>query len=173
LVRQRATADAARATARAARDARLPTITIAAAAGVTAGNDPHFNRNYAAGGVNLNVPLFTGGLYRSREHQAELQASAADAALQDQSNDIVRAVRLAWLEANHARERIALTKSLLENANAAMALARIRFEQGLSSTVELTQAELAQTSAEIAQTTADYSYRVRRDILDYQTGSLR
>jgi outer membrane protein len=135
--------------------------------------DPHFEHNYAAGGVNLNIPLFAGGLYRSRQRQAELQADAADAALQDRISLVVRDVRLAWLEAGHARERIGLTKSLLDNANAALALAQARFDQGLSSTVELTQAELAKTSAEIANTTADFSYRVRRDILDYQTGSLR
>lgn len=173
LVRQRSESEAARAVARAARDARLPTVSIAAAAGVVPTNDPHFERNYAAGGVNVNLPLFAGGLYRARQHEAELQASAAETALLDQQNNAVRDVRLAWLEAGHARERIALTSSLLESANDALALAHARFDQGLSSIVELNQAELAQTSADIAHASAEYSYRVRRDMLDYATGSLR
>jgi outer membrane protein len=173
LARYRAEADAARATARAARDARLPTVSVMASAGYIPIEHPQFDTKYAAGGVNLNIPLFAGGLYRARQREAELQASVADAATQETINTITRDVRLAWLEAVHARERIGLTASLLENANAALTLARARFDQGLTSTVELTQAELAQTSAEIAQSTADYAYRVRRDILDFQTGTLR
>ncbi len=173
LLRQRSENDAAQALARAARDARLPTVSIMAAAGVMPTSDPHFDHNYAAGGVNVNLPLFAGGLYRARQREAELQASAADAALQDQQNNAVRDVRLAWLEAGHAYERIALTASLLGNANAALALARARFDQGLSSIIELNQAELAQTSADIAHATAEYGYRVRRTMLDYTTGTLR
>ncbi len=173
LLRQRSEGEAARALARAARDARLPTVSVLAAAGVIPTNDPHFEHTYAAGGINVNVPLFTGGLYRSRQRQAELQASAAEAALKDQQNGAMRDVRLAWLEADHARQRIALTTSLLNNANAALTLARTRFDQGLSSIVELNQAELAQISADIAHATANYTYRVRRDMLDYTTGSLR
>jgi outer membrane protein len=173
LARFRAEADAARASARAARDARLPTVALIAAAGYIPTDHPQFDSKYAAGGVNMNVPLFAGGLYRARQREAELQASAADAAMRDTVNTITRDVRLAWLEAVHARERIGLTASLLENANSALTLARARFDQGLTSTVELTQAELAQTSAAIAESTADYAYRVRREILDYQTGTLR
>jgi outer membrane protein len=172
LQRQRSEGDAARAMARAARDARLPTISIAAATGVVPNNDSHFQRDYAAGGINLNLPLFAGGLYRARQHEAELQANAAEAALVDQQNNAVRDVRLAWLEAGHAHERIALTASLLDNTNAALSLARARFDQGLSSIVELNQAELAQVSAEISHASAEYDYRMRREILDYETGSL-
>ena len=43
----------------------------------------------------------------------------------------------------------------------------------LQSKMQAMQAELAQTSAAIAESTADYAYRVRREILDYQTGTLR
>jgi outer membrane protein len=173
FARYRAEAEAAKATARAARDARLPTLSVLAAAGYIPTNDSHFEHRYAAGGVNLNVPLFAGGLYRSRQHEAELQASVADATLRELTHAITRDVRLAWLEAVHARERIGLTASLLENATAAQTLAKARFDQGMSSTVELTQADLAQTSAEIAHATAEFTYRVRRDMLDYQTGALR
>ena len=173
LARQRAEGESARALARAARNARLPTLSLMASGGWMLKDDPHFQRNYAAGGVNLNVPLFAGGLYRAKQREAELQARATDSGLQEQENNVVRDVRLAWLEAGTAQERIGLTSSLLENATVALSLARARFDQGLSSIVELNQAELAKTSAELAHATADYGYRVRRVILDYQTGSLR
>jgi outer membrane protein len=173
LQRQRSERDAARDTAQAAQDSRRPTISAIGAAGVVPIRDEHFEHDYAAAGVNVNLPLFAGGLYRARQREAELQAEGADALLREQEDDVVRDVRIAWLEAGHARDRIALTASLLESASATLDLAHVRFDQGLSSIVELNQAELSQVSAEIAHTTAEYDYRVRRDILDYQTGSLR
>jgi outer membrane protein len=173
LLRQRSERDSAQNLARAARDSRLPTVSALGAAGIVPVHDEHFEHTYAAVGVNVNLPLFAGGLYRARQREAELAASDADASLQEAENNVIRDVRLAWLEARHAHERIALTASLLENTSAALDLAQVRFAQGLSSIIELNQAELAEVSAEIAHTNAEYDYRMRRDILDYQTGSLR
>jgi outer membrane protein len=172
LLGQRSERDAAQDIAQAAKDARLPTLSALGSAGIVPVRNVHFEQNYAAAGVNLNLPLFTGGLYRARQREAEFQAGAATAALSEMENNIIRDLRLAWLEAGHARERIALTASLLESATSALDLAHARFDQGLSSIVELNQSELAQVSAEIAHTNAEYEYRVRRDILNYQIGSL-
>jgi outer membrane protein len=173
LQRQRSEREAAHNLAVAAGDARLPVVTALAAAGLVPVRDNHFEQNYAAAGVNVSVPLFTGGLYETRQHEAELQAHAADAALTEQELNVVRDVRLAWLEADHARVRIALTASLLANAGAAQDLAKARFSQGLISIVELNQAELSQVSAAIANADAKYDFQMRRDILDFQTGTLR
>jgi outer membrane protein len=172
LLRQRAQEDAAQNIARAARDARRPNITALASAGVVPIRDAHFDHNYAAAGLNLNLPLFAGGLYRAREREAQLQADSADAMRRDLENAVARDVRIAWLQASHARERVALTESLLENSRGASELAHARFDQGMSSIIELSQAELAEVSSEIEHTSANYDYRMRRDILDYQTGSL-
>jgi outer membrane protein len=174
LAQQRFERDAAQRLARAERDARLPTISVVATAGlVPVGDAKHFERDFAAGGVNLNLPLFTGGLYRARQHEAELQARSLDEGLADAENAVVRDVRLAWLDSEHAGKQIRLTSRLLDSANSALELAQARFGQGLSSMVELNQAELAQTAAAIAQVDAEYEYRVRRDILDYQVGELQ
>jgi outer membrane protein len=173
LIQQRFERDAARRLARAAQVARLPTISLVATAGeVPIGDAKHFERDFAAGGVNFNLPLFAGGLYRARQQEAELQARNLEAGLADAENNVVRDVRVAWLDSEHAREQIRLTTRLLASANSALSLAQARFDQGLSSMVELNQAELAQTSAAIAQVGAEYEYFVRRDILDYQVGSL-
>jgi outer membrane protein len=173
LLRQRAVRDAAHNVASAAAEARLPVISALAAAGVVPVRDDHFQQNYAAAGVNVSVPLFAGGLYQARQREAELEAGAADAAVLEAELNLVRDVRLAWLEADHARARIALTASLLANAGAALDLAQARFAQGLISIVELNQAELSQVSAAIANANAKYDFQIRRDLLDYQTGSLR
>jgi outer membrane protein len=49
-------------------------------------------------------------------------------------------------------------------------LAQTRYKLGLSSIVELSQAQLQQTSAEIENTNATYQYRLSLSTLNYETG---
>jgi outer membrane protein len=173
LVRLRIEREAAIASARAERGLSYPTISAFGAAGVIPEHDSHFDHEYAAAGLNLNLPLFAGGQHEARRKEAELLSEAAGEALHDAEISLIREVRLAWLEAGQARERIRLTTSLLDSSNGALDLARARFEQGLSSIIELNQADLNQTAAALARASAEYEYRTRLDLLDYQTGSLR
>jgi outer membrane protein len=82
----------------------------------------------------------------------------------------VRDVRTAWLQANTAYQRIAVTTELLEQANMSFRLAQTRYQLGLSSIVELTQAQLQQTSATIDKVNAQYEYELALATLAYQTG---
>jgi outer membrane protein len=52
-----------------------------------------------------------------------------------------------------------------------MDLAQTRYKLGLSSIVELSQAQLQQTSAQIQDTSARYQYRVALSTLSYETGT--
>jgi outer membrane protein len=83
---------------------------------------------------------------------------------------IVRDIRVAWLNVNKAVERVALTDRLLEQAALALDLAQSRYELGLSSIVEFSQAQLARTSAAIQNANAKYDYQFQRAVLDYQAG---
>ncbi len=51
--------------------------------------------------------------------------------------------------------------------------AQARYDLGLSSIVELSQAELAKTEAEIQRASARYDYETQRATLSYQIGDLR
>jgi outer membrane protein len=88
-------------------------------------------------------------------------------------NQIVRDVRTAWLNANSGFQRLSVTQQLFAQANMALDLAQSRYKLGLSSIVELSQAQLNQTQAEIAQTSAKYDYEAQISALNYQTGALR
>ena len=77
------------------------------------------------------------------------------------------------LGAQTAYERLDLTAKLLEQATLTASLARERYNLGLSSIVELSQAELNQTAAEIRATAARYDYLLQLSIVDYQAGRLR
>lgn len=150
-----------------------PTLSVQGTAGVMPWRDPSLNQDYAAAGLVLSWPLFTGGLNTARRKEADLRARAFDAALRDEENNAVRDVRLGWLAANNARERMVITEILVTQADKTLALAQARYDAGSSSIIELSQAQLSQTSAAITRTNARYEYLIRRSILDYQTGTLR
>ena len=77
LASLRDTRDAAQHQARSQRDARLPTISAVVAAGNAPWHDARLPDNYSAGGIQVSVPLFAGGLYQARQREAELRAKAA------------------------------------------------------------------------------------------------
>jgi outer membrane protein len=64
-------------------------------------------------------------------------------------------------------ERLSVTRQLREQADLALDLAQQRYNLGLGSIVEFTQAELGKTEADIADTDATYQYRLTQIVLDY------
>ena len=65
-----------------------------------------------------------------------------------------------------------MSQQLLGQANLALDLAQTRYKLGLSSIVELSQAQLQQTQAEIGSAQAEYEYRLSLALLKYQTAGL-
>ena len=128
---------------------------------------------YGAIGMNVTIPIFNGGLFKARQAQAEAKARAASENVNDLQNQVVRDVRVAFLNATTAYDRLALTKQLLEQATLALDLAKTRYELGLSNIVELSTAQLNLTSAQISDASALYEYQNQRILVDFQTGVLR
>ncbi len=166
--------DAAKRFARAERALDYPTIKIGGVVGTTPERDPKvLDDHYAAGGIFMSVPLYEGGLFAARQSEAELKARVVAENLRDLEDTIASGVRVAWLNANYASEKVQLTAKLLRHANIAFDLAQARYKVGASSIIELSQAQLNKTSAEIAVATAKYDYLTQLSVLDYQVGTLR
>ncbi len=166
--------DAAHKFAEAEKDLRKPTISALATVGVVPVHDDGYHGdNYAAAGVNLNIPILNGGLLSARRVEADLRAQAADKDVQELTLQVSKDVRVAWLDANSAFRRLDVAARLVEEANEALRLAQTRYDAGLGSIVELTQAQYTQTSAQIGAASAKYDYLSRRSALDYTTGVLR
>ena len=125
---------------------------------------------YGAVGVNVNIPLFNGFLYSARAREAELRASAAQQQVAGLRQSIARDIRVAVLQTQSNFQRIAVTRQLLDQANTAFDLAQTRYKMGLSSIVELSQAQLAQTEAQIDYATARFSYQGSLATLRYEAG---
>jgi outer membrane protein len=158
------------------RDLLFPSISAMGAVGDTpvgnaavAPSPSALNNTYGAVGANVEIPLFNGFLYTARAREANLRAQATQQRLLDMRNLIARDVRTSWLNANTAYQRLAVTQQLLQQANLALSLAQSRYNLGLGSIVELSQAQLQQTQAEISYAQAGYDYRLSLAVLTYET----
>ncbi|MGD0831610.1 MAG: TolC family protein [Terracidiphilus sp.] len=155
------------------RDQKLPSISAAGTVGsVPIRPAQYYLNNWWGGiGVNVNIPVFNGFLYSAQAKEATIRAQAASEQSRDLRDRIVRDVRTAWLATNTAYQRVAVTEELLKEANLALSLAQTRYQLGLSSIVELSQAQYQQTDAAIGNTDAQYQYRLALATLNYQTGA--
>jgi outer membrane protein len=151
----------------------FPTISALGAAGLAPYHQAGINSPYSAIGVNVSVPLTNGGLFSARHAEATLRARAEAERVRDLENRVSRDVRVALLDAQGAFQRLDLTNQLLEQAAQSQELAEARYNLGLSSIVELTQAQLNKTRAEIEQASARYDYQARIAALQYQIGALK
>jgi outer membrane protein len=150
-----------------------PTVSAFGVAGVAPVRDPQISNWYGAVGVNINIPIFNGYLYNARAKVADLQTEAARQRLMDLRNNVARDVRISWQDANQAFARLTVTRELRDQANLALDLAQQRYNLGLSSIVEFSQAQLGKTEADITDTDARYRYRLSQIVLSYTVGAPR
>ncbi len=155
------------------RDQVLPSISAAGTAGgVPVRPGEYYSTSWwGALGVNMSIPIFNGFLYSAQAKEAAIRAQAASEQSRELRDRIVRDVRTAWLSANTAYQRVAVTDELLREANLALQLAQTRYQLGLSSIVELSQAQFQQTDAAIGNTDAKYQYRLALATINYQIGA--
>jgi outer membrane protein len=158
------------------RDLLFPSIRALGAVGDTPVGNPAvapspsgLNNTYGAVGANIEIPLFNGFLYTAKAREANLRAQATQERLLDMRNLIARDVRTSWMNANTAYQRLAVTQQLMQQAKLALNLAQSRYNLGLGSIVELSQAQLQQTQAEIGYAQAGYDYRLSLAVLTYET----
>jgi len=154
------------------RDQMFPTIAAAGTVGIVPIRPPQYETNWwGAVGVNMNIPVFNGFLYSAEAKEATIRAQAAAERSRNLRDQIVRDIRTAWLAANTAYQRTAVAQELLQQANLSLQLAQTRYQMGLSSIVELSQAQYQQTDAAIGNTNAEYQYRLALATLNYQIGA--
>jgi outer membrane protein len=162
---------AARQYSTAQRDLWMPTVSALAAVGGTPVRADQIQSSwYGAAGANISIPVFNGFLFNAESKEARLRAQAAQEKVRNMRDTIARDVRTAVLNAQAAYQRISVTQEMLNEANLSMDLAQARYKIGLSSIVELTDAQLAQTQAEIANTSARYAYQTALAEVKYQVG---
>lgn len=163
---------------RAERDLVLPTLSAVGVAGYIPDIEqvslPHIiPDHYEGAALNLEVPVFNGHLFAARREAAKLEAGAAGEDLTNEQQIVARDVRVAWANASTAYQRISVTATLLAESHQALSLAQGRYNLGLGSIVELSQAQLNETQAEIQAVDARYDFQSQNAVLQYQEGALR
>jgi outer membrane protein len=148
-----------------------PSVSVVGAFGMAPYRELAIPEHYSAFGINISVPVMNGNLFAARHAEATLRAEATTQRLRDVENQIARDVRIAWLNANTAFQRLGLTDQLLDQASQALDLAQSRYDLGLSSIVELSQAQLNKTQAELEQASAKYDYQVQTAALSFAIGA--
>ena len=165
---------------RAQRDQLFPTISALGIVGATpvrpdcfGGCFPNYfiSSWYGAVGVNVSVPIFNGFLFSSQASEANFRAKAAAENTRSLRDRVARDVRTAWLAANTAFQRVSVTAELAKQADLSLNLARERYQLGLGSIVELSQAQLQQTDAAIGYVNAQYQYRLSLSTLNFEIGA--
>ena len=165
---------------RAQRDQLLPTISALGIAGGTPvrpdcidGCFPTYfiSSWYGAIGVNMEIPIFNGFLFTSEAAEAKYRANAANENTRNLRDNVVRDVRTAWLAATTAFQKVGVSAELAKEANLSLNLAQGRYKLGLSSIVELSQAQLQETDAAIGYVNAQYQYKLALSTLNFEIGA--
>ncbi len=144
--------------ARAARGVNLGAIAV-----YTRQSAGGFSEDYSWSlGVQASKPILDGGSSRSQQRQADEQLKQA-LLLQQQTTELVALdVWQAVLALDEAKAKLASTAKTVEQAEEGLRLAQIRYEAGVGTPVEVTDARTALSAAETNHVNAVYSYRIAK-----------
>ncbi|MCW3052115.1 MAG: outer membrane protein [Chthonomonadales bacterium] len=159
-----------------ARRSSQPTISASAGYDYTPTAAGFTRANQASIGLNLNVPIFDGGLSRARVHEAEGDIASAETSRRQAIDQIQVEVQQADLTLLQARDRVAVANVGLAQAREASRLAQVRYNAGVSQAVgvspilELSTAQTSLTQAESNLVNALYDYNTARAQVDRAVG---
>jgi outer membrane protein len=121
-------------------------------------------------GLALNWSLFDGGGRIARYQEAKANVEGAKARVKSTELDIVQNVEQAEIAVEEAQERILAAQTLVASAQENFRLAQGRFDAGVGTILELTDAQLALTQAQNTESQALADYRIALARLDRAVG---
>ena len=107
-----------------------------------------------------SLPIFDGGRTKAQVAQARSDVEDAKTGREQILQGVALQVRQAYLSLREAQVRLQATANAVEAAREAARLARVRYEAGVGTTVEVTDAVAALTGANTNYVTAAYDARV-------------
>lgn len=150
----------------------LPSLSVFAQGGMRNGYQPDINANVNnwAAGASLNIPIFHGNKKVSLVEQAraelkqnEFQTKAAEDKARAEIDQASTALASALRE-------LETTNTLVQQADETARRARVRYENGLATSLELLDAETANSRAQQSQLQAHYAVAVASYNLPYAAG---
>ncbi|HPN66375.1 MAG TPA: TolC family protein [Candidatus Omnitrophota bacterium] len=121
-------------------------------------------------GVSVNFPWFDGFRTKSQVEAAQASLKMAQYAIEDQALGITLQVQDAILGLREAKERFDVSEKLLQQSSENLEIASARYEEGLGSIIEVTDAETQLVSAKQSRASAISGYLSSRAKYDKSVG---
>ena len=123
-------------------------------------------------GFNLSFPIFDRFLTRSSVQQAKIQLRNARLDLENTRQDIALQVRQAYLDYLIDEKQLDVTDKQFRASEQALEAEQERYNVGVSTLVELTQARATFEQASSDQIEAKYNFLFRKKLIEYYIGVL-
>ncbi len=149
-----------------------PLLSLNVATGFANGYEPNLNTwkgNYAAG-LELKIPVFNGNRTKHQVAEADANLNSARAHSSDLDRQIISDVRQAIAGVSSSREKIASTETQVRQAEEAVSMARVRYNAGVITNLDLLDAETSLSQTKLIRVRALYDYTVSLNALDRATG---
>ncbi len=144
-----------------ARKLLLPSVNLTASVG-TPGVGSQSSADSGALGISLNWTFFDSGLSSADVAIAKAQALGAKANLVTQTQSVVSDVSGAFVSLQAAKQRVEVAASAVANATEGLRLAEGRFKAGVTTFVEVTQAQSTLVTAQSSQAGAQSALQTAR-----------
>ena len=121
-------------------------------------------------GVNLTVPLFSGFSSVEQVREATATINSIEARQNNLKLQIIKEVESAWFSGNEASARMVSTEKEVAAANESKSLAEGRYQEGVGSIIEVTDAQSQALDAQTSNIQAKYDYYTALARLDRAVG---
>lgn len=145
---------------------------ISASAGYNLYGTAPFDESGWTTGVSLNVPIFDGGLTRSKIEGARADLGTASAQYDSLVNSVILEVRKAWESLREARQSLDASMESERYAMETLELAQGRYKAGVGSSLEISDAVESYSSAQTNTATSLYNYQNAKLQLQKAMGGL-
>jgi outer membrane protein TolC len=124
----------------------------------------------ASMGISLDFPIFDGLATQGRAAQAKADHAVAQLSLQRLEKTVALALNELYDQLDAEQENLESQRATVQMAEESYRLALVRFQNGLSTALELEDAELALTLARLNYTEAVYRYMAAKKRFEYAMG---
>jgi outer membrane protein len=129
----------------------------------------HFVHNWDVG-ANLTLPIFSGLLTQSQVAQARANLMVAGANEESLRQDVILAIHAAYSTLVETEERVHTSAVVVRQAQENLDLANGRFQAGVGTSIEQTDAQVTLADAKTSQVRALFDYRVAAAALEKAMG---
>ena len=145
----------------AARDERLPSVSVDANYGAIGTNPGQAHGTYTVTGT-LRVPIWQGGRVAGDIEEADATVTQRRAELEDAKAQIESQVRQAFLDLQAATTQVDVAQQSLQVNQETLDQTRMRLEAGVSNNVELVQSQQSVASAQLDYINSVFAHNVAK-----------